>query len=119
MVEAHKESGDPEPLTISKHTVRTVLEACGAPDEKIKKVEEHMDDSFGLGAELTPKNIVAYNKFELKMPEVKINVSPEYRDLVSTKTINGEEYITIKVTGPVEINGITVNVGAAKRNSEE
>ena len=110
MVEAHKESHDPEPLLITKYTVKTLLESCGVPEEKIEKMTEEMDASFGVGAGLTPKNLVAYNKFEVKMPEVKINLSPEYRDLVSTRMINGEKHLVIKVTGPVEINGITVNL---------
>ena len=106
---AHKESRDPEPLTITKHTVTELLTAAGVEPEKTERLAESMDELFGKGANLTPKNIVAYNKFDLKMPEVKISVSPEYRELISVREINGEKHITIKVTGPVEINGITLN----------
>jgi hypothetical protein len=109
MVEMHKESRDPEPLTLTKHTVENILESVGVEHEKIEKFSESMDAQFGLGANLTPKNVVSYNKFELKMPDIKINVSPEYRDNVSTREIDGEKYILIKVIGPVEINGIAVN----------
>lgn len=116
MVEAHKESRDPEPLTLNKNTVSTVLEAVGVDAEKVEEFGKAMDESFGLGANLAPKNLVSYNKFELKMPEIKINVSPEYRDFVTTREIGGERYVMIKVTGPVEINGIAVNL---EEKSEE
>lgn len=110
IVQSHKESKDPEPLTITKATVKTLLENCGVEEQKIEKLEAALDESFGAGAQLTPKNIVSLNKFELHTPDVKINVSPEHRDLVSTQTIGNTKYVMIKVTGPVEVNGITINI---------
>ena len=56
MVEAHKESRNPEPLTITKATVTTVLESCGIGEEKINKISEQLDEKFGINAELSPKN---------------------------------------------------------------
>ena len=109
MVEAHKQSRDPEPLTISKHTVTTMLESIGVSEEGIAKMGEAMDEAFGKGAALTPKNLLSYNRFEVKMPEVKITVSPEYRDLITTRTVGDEKYIMIKISGPVEINGIEIS----------
>ena len=109
-VEAHKESRDPEPLTITKHTVGEVLTSVGVEPETAEKFAENMDELFGKGANLTPKNVVSYNKFDLKMPEVKISVSPEHRDLISVREVNGEKHITIKVTGPVDVNGIALNI---------
>jgi vacuolar-type H+-ATPase subunit E/Vma4 len=116
MIESHKESRDPEPLTLTKEGLKSVLENCGASEEVREKFGEKMDASFGTGASVTPKNIIATNSFEVKMPEVKITISPEFRDLISTREINGESYITIKVSGPVEINGIPV---AVKRKSDD
>lgn len=110
IVEAHKESKDPEPLTITKATVKTVLENCGVAEEKIEKLGEALDESFGTNAALTPKNIVTYNKFELSTPDVTVKVDPEHRDLVSVQTVNGEKYVMIRVTGTVEVNGINVKV---------
>jgi hypothetical protein len=63
LVETHKESKNPEPLTITKATVKAVLEGCGIAEEKIEKLEASMDESFGIGAELSPKNIVNVKKF--------------------------------------------------------
>ncbi len=110
MTEAHKESKDDEPLLITKATAKTILEYSGVAEEKIEKFAESFDKSFGSNAALTPKNIVKTAAFELEMPEVKIKVSPEYRDMVSTQTIGTEKYIMIKVTGAASINGININI---------
>lgn len=110
MVESHKESRDPEPLRITKETVKTVLAGCGVDGEKIEKIDTVFDESFGKGAQLVPKNIVTVNKFELETPEVSIKVDPEHRDIISTQTINGVKYLMIRVTGGVEVNGINLNI---------
>ncbi len=108
MVEVHKESHDPEPLTVTKATVKSVLEYCGVAEDAVERVGEAFDESFGKNAALTPKNIITTNKYEVTMPEVSVKISPEHRDAVSTETRNGEKYLLIKVTGPVEVNGIGI-----------
>ena len=110
MVEAHKESRDPEPLVITKETVKSVLAGCGIDGEKLEKVDTVFDENFGKGAELVPKNVVSVNKFELQTPEVSIKVDPEHRDIISTQTVNGVKYVMIRVTGDVEVNGININI---------
>ena len=108
IVESHKESKDPEPLVITKATVKSVLEGCGLAEEKVERVGEAMDESFGVGASLTPKNIVDTKKFELTTPDVTIKVNPEHRELVSTQIIGGVQYIMIRATEGVEVNGINI-----------
>lgn len=108
MVESHKESKNPEPLVITKATVKAVLENCGIAEEKITKIGEALDESFGINAELTPKNIISVNKFTVETPDVTIKVNPERRELVSTQIINGVEYIMIRATEGVVVNGINV-----------
>lgn len=110
MIQAHKDSHDPEPLVLTKSTVKTVLEGCGVGEERIEQVGKAIDESFGINAELTPKNVVSVNKFELKMPEVSVKVNPEHRNLITTQTIGDAKYVMIRVSGPVEINGITISI---------
>jgi hypothetical protein len=95
---------------LTKAGVKTLLSECGVDDEKIEKFGEAMDGEFGVNAELSPKTVMPVKKFEVKMPEVSVKVSPEYKDAVSTRTINGVKYLMIKVTGEVQVNGITVAV---------
>lgn len=113
MVESHKEAKIPEPLVITKATVKTVLENCGIAEEKVEKIGEALDESFGTNAELSPKNIVNVKKFELETPDVTIKVNPERSELVSTQIINGVEYILIRATEGVLVNGINI-----KKNNE-
>ena len=110
MIEAHKESRDPEPLVITKATVKTVLAGCGIANDKLEKLDESFDESFGKNAELSPKNILTVNKFEVETPEVKIKVDPAHRDLVSTQVINNVKYVMIRVDGAVEVNGINISI---------
>ena len=117
MVESHKESKDPEPLVITKATVKTVLENCGIAEEKVNKIGEALDESFGVNAELTPKNIINVKKFELETPDVTIKVNPERKELVSTQVIGGVEYILIRATEGVVVNGINIKSENQEQNS--
>jgi len=110
LVDSHRESHDPEPLVITKATVKSVLSGCGVADEKLEKVGERMDEVFGIGAELAPLNIVSTKKYELVTPNVTIKVDPEHKELVSTHVIEGVRYILIRATEGVEVNGINVKM---------
>ena len=112
MIESHKESKDPEPLTVSRATVKNILEGCGVAEEKINALDAPFDESFGVNAELSPRNLVSVNKFEVSTPDVVIKVDPEHRELVTTQVIGGVKYVMVRVTGDVEVNGITVKVDA-------
>lgn len=111
MVASHKESRDPEPLTLNKATAQAILRGCGVGEEKVEEFGTAMDESFGKNAEIPPKNVISENRMELKMPEVSIKVSPEHRDLVSTQVIGGNKYVMIRVDGGVEVNGINIEIG--------
>ena len=119
MLEAHKESKIPEPLKITKGTVKTILAGCGINEEKCDTAADSFEKSFGANAEITPKNIITPTKFTLETPDVSIKVNPEKRDLVSKRTINGEDYILIRVTGGVEVNGIFLGDGIKKSADSE
>ena len=108
MVSVHKESHNPEPLVITKETVRSVLAGCGIDDGKLAKLDKKIDESFGAGKELSPKNIIPTGRFDITMPEISIKIKPDHRDRVSTQIIDGEKYVMIKVTGPVEVNGVEI-----------
>lgn len=110
MITTHKESRCPEPLKITKETVKSILSDNGISEESIEKLSESFDESFGKNAELSPKNIISTNKFEIEMPEITVKISPEHKELVSTEVINGTKYLMIKVNGPVTVNGVNINI---------
>ena len=47
-------------------------------------------------------------KFEIKAPDVVIQVNPERTDLIETKLIDGRQCLVIAVDDHVEVNGISV-----------
>ena len=110
MVEAHKEMKIPEPLTLTKATVKTVLENCGIGEKTLEALGEKLDESYGKNAELRPKNVVATTRLELAMPDVKITVKKDKVDLVTTQVIGGKKYIMIEATDGVEVNGIPIKI---------
>lgn len=110
MTEAHKELKIPEPLTLTKSTVKGLLENCGIDENKLEKLGEKIDESFGKNAELRPKNIINSRAMEIKLPDVIVKVKPEAEDLVSTQVIGGKKYILIEATDAVEVNGINIKI---------
>lgn len=110
MVEEHKASKVPEPLVISKRTVKNVLESCGVAEDKVEAFEEKYDEQFGADRELSPRNLVDEKQFQVCTPDVTIRVNPERSDLVETRIIDGHRYILIRAEAGVEVNGVNIRI---------
>lgn len=110
MIAEHKENKVEEPLTLSRTAVKAVLEAGGVSHEKIEAFGEKYDEEFGLDAELSPKTLVDKAQFEVKTPDVKIQVNPERTDLLETRIIDGSRYILIRAGDGVEVNGVPIRI---------
>ena len=105
----HKESKDPEALTLSTREVETILRNGGVSEEHIEAFTRSVQSEFGEDAALMPGNLVD-GKFEIVTPDVKITMSPEYSYMVETKVINGRKYILIPADEGMEVNGVAVNI---------
>ena len=114
MVAEHKESGNTEPLTVSKEDIGGVLRSCNVTDEHIEQFSRSYSEAFGESTRLSPQNIIDTKHYQLTTPEVSIKVDPEFADLVSAKTINGVPYILIRADQNVEVNGVPINIGDAE-----
>lgn len=106
LMELHKESKNPEPLTLSGKALGAVLKKCGVSEEHIDAFQSQFDQQFGFGAALPPANVIQCKKFEIKTPDVLIQVNPERSDLVETRNIDGSKYILIRADEGFEVNGI-------------
>ncbi len=62
----HKESRDPEPLSISPRSVSAILRDCGIAEERIGAFEEECARQFGPDAALSPANLIDSGKFQVK-----------------------------------------------------
>lgn len=110
MIQEHKESKEPTPLTINKATVKGVLASCGVSDDHVEAFDREYDQVFGPDADLSPRNVVDPKRLELKTPDVTIRVAPERGDLLETRVLGGVKYILIRADEGVEVNGIDINI---------
>lgn len=110
MVDDHKAAREPEPLLISKTTVKSVLSECGVNEEKLAAFDKKFDQSFGKGTQIPPKNIINTKQLEVKTPDVVINVNPERPDLIKTEVIDGTKYIMIRAEDDVTVNGVSIKI---------
>ena len=101
---------EPEPVTLAKAEVTRLLEASGVQLTKLEELEERFDDESARGkqTEFLASNVMNARKFEIKTPDIVIQVNPERADLVETRMIDGRQCLVIGVDDHVEVNGISV-----------
>ena len=99
---------NPEPVELGKEDVKKLLASSGVPEEKMDVFEEKFTENIGETQRLIADNIANVRKFELKTPDVTIQVNPERTDLVETKVIDGIPCIVIECNDQVEVNGIRI-----------
>lgn len=109
-LEEHDKDKSAEPLEISRREMVNMLESCGVPDEKLQVFEEKYAAEFGEAVSLPARNVVEPKKFQLKTPDVVVQVSPERSDLIETRVIDGVKYILIRAEEGVEVNGVNINI---------
>ena len=112
MIETHTREKAVEPLEVSRREVSSMLQSCGVPEEKLTAFEERFDQEFGLGMSLQAQNIAEPRKFEVRTPDVVVQVNPQRSDLIETRVIDGFRYILIRAEEGVEVNGVSVTIGA-------
>lgn len=110
LIEEHKATKDPDPLTVSKSTVSDMLRASGVSDEKVEEFAAEFDNSFGSKATIPPENIMNVRQFEIKTPEVNVRLTADMAELVETRVIDGQKYILIRADGIIEVNGVEINI---------
>lgn len=116
MVEENKEN--PEPLALDRNDMGRLLEKSGVDEEKIERFETRFDETIGEKEELMADNISNTRKFEVRTPDVTVQVNPERTDLVETRVIDGVPCLVIEINDLVEVNGIQIVSGMAQPESE-
>ena len=116
-IEEHKQSKDPEPLTVSVDGIGAILRDCGINDEQISAFGSLCSERFGEGAVLNPVNLIDAGRVEIKTAQASVSVDPEYSYLVETKLVDGKKYIMLPAEDGIEFNGFAVGLSVA--DSEE
>jgi hypothetical protein len=106
----HKESKDPEPLTLSAEEMGDILENSGAAPEAAEAFSRRCLDTLGQDTPLRPANISSASRMEIATPEVKISVDPKYSYLIQSRIIDGHKYLLISADAGVELNGLAVEI---------
>ena len=114
MIEEHRETKDPEPLTVSPCEVSKIILDCGASEEQSEAFQAACGERFGAGAVLNPANLIDAKKVELKTEKVSLSIDPEYSHLVEAKVIDGQKVLIVPVEDHLEFNGVAVNVNKDK-----
>ena len=109
-IDIHKESRDPEPLSLSTQEMGEILENSGFSPAEAESFCKKVERDFGEDAELRPANLINSKKLEINTPEVKISVDPKFGYLIQTQVVNGKKYIVISADAGVEVNGIAVDI---------
>ena len=68
---------------------------------------------------LNAVNIAEPKKFELRTPDVVVQVNPERSDLIETRVIDGQRYILIRAEEGVEVNGVNIAIAGTMGTAEE
>ncbi len=79
-------------------------------EEKLAAFNVKFDQSFGESAALSPRNLIDAKKFQLKTPDVIIQVNPDRSDLVQTRVLGGVKYILICADEGVEAGGVSIQI---------
>lgn len=111
-MELHKESQDPEPLTVTARDVGGMLRECGVEEERVAAFQDYCGQRLGDGAALDPANLIDSKRFQIKAGEITITVKPELSGQVESRVLEGRKYILIPAGEGVEVNGLAVELEA-------
>ncbi len=106
----HRESRDPEPLTVTPGEVEDMLSSSGLSPEQVSAFRTSLADSFGEDTPLSPANLIDSSRFRVSTPNITITVTPSQSHLVTTRVLDGRKYILIPADSGVEINGVVCEV---------
>lgn len=112
---------DETPLELGKKEVVNLLAASGVDNQKIEELENNFEEATGgsMTQPLLASNVVSTRKFEIKTPDVVVQVKPDRTDLVETRMIDNVPYLLITLSDSVQVNGIDVRMPGSKEQEEE
>lgn len=103
-IEENKDN--PEPLTLMKKDVERIFEESGVDEEQLQQFEAVYERVMPEETPLVAANVVNTRKFEVKTPNITVQVKPEYTHLLETMVIDGRNCLVIAIEDKVAVNGI-------------
>lgn len=105
---------DPDPVTVGKHELRSILENSGAAEEVAERFEKEYEEFIGRDTLLQVSNLVNPKGITIKTADATISLEPSRMDLVETMELHGRKCLAVNADGLVEMNGISVLVASEK-----
>ncbi|MBQ0004503.1 MAG: DUF4317 domain-containing protein [Clostridiales bacterium] len=109
-LEEHKESKDPEAPQMFIEDVQTVLRENGVSEQRVDDFKDTCIRYFDNQTILNPRNLMNSKTFEIKTQEVTVKVDPDHAYQVTTRTIDGRNYILVPIGEGVTVNGVEITV---------
>ena len=85
---------------------------------RILNVGGDMADTLGTEQPFRAESIGGRTVMEIKSPSIKISVKSDMAALITTKIIDGREFLMIPVQDDIEVNGIRIRPGTAAASGE-
>lgn len=108
LIEENAESESP--LELGKQDVKRLLSLSGVSEEQMEDFDKDFDETIGARTSLLASNLTNTKKFNIKTPDIVINVNPERTDLIDIQMVDGRKCLVIPVDDQVEVNGMDVKV---------
>lgn len=112
MIEEQKE--EPMPVVLEKQDVKNLLVQSGVEEERLAEFDRQFEETAGEKASFVAANVANTRKFEVRTPDVVVQVNPARADLVETKMVDGKKCLVIEINDGVEVNGIPVSTKTAE-----
>ena len=111
MIEENRD--EPDPLVLRKEDVRKILLESGAEDTVLERIETRFVDQNNTGepSGYMASNIASTRRFEVKTPELSVQILADRTDLIDTMMIGGQECLVIPLSNDVTVNGISIRPG--------
>ena len=93
------------------------------PAEERSEIEESFEKAYeetvGTEQPFRAESIGGRTVMEIKSPSIKISVKSDMTALITTKIIDGREFLMIPVQDDIEVNGIRIRPGTVMTASGE
>ena len=121
MIREDKEQGAEAPLELGRSQVLNLI-AQTRPAEERGGIEESFEKAYeetvGTEQPFRAESIGGRTVMEIKSPRIKISVKSDMTALITTKIIDGREFLMIPVQDDIEVNGIRIRPGTAAASGE-
>ncbi len=127
MIREDKEQGAEAPLELGRSQVRHLLSQT-RPAEERTQIEESFEKAYeetvGTERPFQAESIAGRTVMEIKSPSIKISVKSDMTAFITTRILDGREFLLIPVQDDIEVNGIrivpgTVSLAGSRMETED